>query len=149
MLCLLAWRQVAGIIVGARNASHVDDHQKVFSFTLDDGGWYCWHYWYFQYCHAHCDGAQPFLPTAAPAARSGCTAACVMRLSPSSGWAQAGVPRVRAHMMRAAPCATASSPPHPLRPAPAAADRAAIDKVLAAGKQPTGDCYTWERGGKW
>lgn len=28
-----------------------------------------------------------------------------------------------------------------------AADQAAIQEVLAAGKQPKGDCYTWERGG--
>lgn len=29
--------QVAGIIVGARNASHVADHEKIFSFELDAG----------------------------------------------------------------------------------------------------------------
>lgn len=28
-------------------------------------------------------------------------------------------------------------------------DLAAIGEVLAAGKQPRGDCYTWERGGAW
>lgn len=57
--------QVAGVIVGARNTSHVDDLKKVFTFQLDD------------------------------------------------------------------------------------ADKAAIDAVLAAGKQAEGDCYSWERGGKW
>jgi len=30
-----------------------------------------------------------------------------------------------------------------------AADRERINKVLAAGRQAEGDCYTWERGGKW
>lgn len=34
-------------------------------------------------------------------------------------------------------------------PSPPAADHAAIDKVLAEGRKPTSDCYTWERGGKW
>ncbi|KAL4854303.1 putative aldo-keto reductase 1 [Chlorella vulgaris] len=57
--------QVAGIIVGARNSSHVADLKTVFSFQMDDG------------------------------------------------------------------------------------DREAIAKVLAAGKQATGDCYDWERGGAW
>ena len=28
--------QVAGVIVGARNASHVADHQRMFTFQLDD-----------------------------------------------------------------------------------------------------------------
>lgn len=28
--------QVAGVILGARNASHVTDHQRLFSFRLDD-----------------------------------------------------------------------------------------------------------------
>ena len=28
--------QVAGVIVGARNASHVQQHQKLFSFALDE-----------------------------------------------------------------------------------------------------------------
>lgn len=54
---------VPAIIVGARNALHVADHQQLFAFSLDDG------------------------------------------------------------------------------------DLAAIQAVLAAGQQPKGDCYTWERGG--
>ena len=29
------------------------------------------------------------------------------------------------------------------------ADRAAIDEVLARGKQSEGDCYSYERGGRW
>ena len=33
--CLLLWLQVAGVIVGARNAMHVQQHQKLFSFSLD------------------------------------------------------------------------------------------------------------------
>ena len=32
--CLL---QVAGVIIGARNAAHVADHEKIFSFQLDQG----------------------------------------------------------------------------------------------------------------
>ena len=28
-------------------------------------------------------------------------------------------------------------------------DRAGIRNVLDAGKAPTADCYTWERGGSW
>ena len=28
-------------------------------------------------------------------------------------------------------------------------DRAGIRNVLDAGKAPTADCYTWERGGRW
>ena len=28
--------QVAGVIVGARNAKHVQQHQKLFSFSLDE-----------------------------------------------------------------------------------------------------------------
>ncbi|KAG2435732.1 hypothetical protein HXX76_006929 [Chlamydomonas incerta] len=30
-----------------------------------------------------------------------------------------------------------------------AADLAAIDEVLARGRRPRGDCYSWERGGEW
>ena len=30
--------QVAGVIIGARNANHVGDLEKVFSFQMDDGG---------------------------------------------------------------------------------------------------------------
>ncbi|PSC75888.1 aldo keto reductase isoform B [Micractinium conductrix] len=57
--------QVAGVIIGARNAAHVADHEKIFSFQLDQ------------------------------------------------------------------------------------ADLDSITKVLEQGAKPTGDCYTWERGGKW
>ena len=28
-------------------------------------------------------------------------------------------------------------------------DKAAIEAVLARGKAPSADCYTWERGGPW
>jgi hypothetical protein len=46
----------------------------------------------------------------------------------------------------------ASSRPYPgvsiCRAFPAA-DREAIAKVLEAGVQAQGDCYDWERGGKW
>jgi hypothetical protein len=28
-------------------------------------------------------------------------------------------------------------------------DKAAIDAVLAKGKKPSADCYTFERGGPW
>ncbi len=30
-----------------------------------------------------------------------------------------------------------------------AADQATIAEVLERGRQPTSDCYTWERGGDW
>ena len=30
---------VAAVIVGARNAKHVDDHRRLFTFSLDAGGW--------------------------------------------------------------------------------------------------------------
>ena len=35
MTSALLWLQVAGVIVGARNAAHVQQHKKLFGFSLD------------------------------------------------------------------------------------------------------------------
>ena len=104
--------QVAGVIVGARNTSHVDDLKKVFTFQLDDGGWLC--------CAL---GMRP-------GARVAWLACCL----PSGSVPAHGGPPPSGRRAVRLPCA---------------ADKAAIDAVLAAGKQAEGDCYSWERGGKW
>lgn len=68
------------------------------------------------------------------------------------------VPRMRCRAVPA--CSAASALPLPRLPplsvarcpaaaAPPAADLDSITKVLEQGAKPTGDCYTWERGGKW
>lgn len=127
--------QVAGVIVGARNASHVGDLEKVFSFQLDAG----------EACFV---GGRGACVGGLGACMGGLTwQRCVPQLvSPLessracrrgvAGCCGAGVPRPSSSPTR--------SPAHPPTHA-TAADLAAIDKVLAAGTQPTGDCYTWER----
>ena len=65
VFCLTGNQVTPAVILGARNAAHVDDHRKMFTFELDTD------------------------------------------------------------------------------------DKAAIDAVLAEGKKPSADCYTFERGGPW
>ena len=102
---------MAGIIVGARNATHVDDHKKIFEFSLDSGE------------------AQSFV--------CGGQQCCAVL-----AWQGATVRGVSPRLFL-------STPPLPYIPPHPAEDNERIAQVLAAGKQSTSDCYTWERGGKW